>query len=122
MAIAATQAAIAMEEAGNELSPHAVIQLLLDGAVERLDEAAKHLQAGDEDQAGRLMEKAINILNGLRSSLDFDQGGETAVRLEKLYCHIIRRLMVAESDTGPLILAESSKLLNNLKTSWDAIA
>ncbi|MBR9911621.1 MAG: hypothetical protein GYB33_14845 [Gammaproteobacteria bacterium] len=121
MSIAVTQAALKMEAAGNELSPHAVIQLLLDGALERLDEAALHLRCGRDEEAGRLMAKAIGIINGLRESLDFDRGGEMAVKLDRLYAYLISRLSDAETDTGAFVLAESSKLLSELKSGWDAI-
>lgn len=122
MSVAVTQAALVMEEAGNELSPHAVIQLLLDGALERLDQASVKLHQGHTEEAGRLMEKAIGIINGLRQSLDFELGGEMAVKLDSLYGYLIERLAEAEADNGEMILAESSKLLGELKSGWDAIA
>lgn len=122
MSIAMTQAALKMDAAGDDLTPHAVIQLLLDGALERLDDAALHLRCGREEEAGQLMEKAIGIINGLRQSLDFELGGEMALRLDRLYKYLISRLTQAETDTGPFILAESSKLLRELKSGWDAIS
>lgn len=122
MSVAVTQAALVMEEAGNELSPHAVIQLLLDGALERLDEAALKLNQGNEEEAGQLMTKAIGIINGLRESLDFERGGEMALKLDRLYGYLITRLAEAEVDTGEVILSESTKLLSELKSGWDAIA
>ena len=121
MSIAVTQAALAMEDAGEELTPHQVIQLLLSGALERLDEAALQLRCGREEEAGRLMGKAIGILNGLRESLDFERGGEMAVKLDTLYGYLIRRLSEAEADTGEFVLAESSKMLGELKSGWDDI-
>lgn len=121
MSIPQTQAAFKMDEAGDLLSPHAVITLLLEGALERLDDAASHLRQGRETEAGQLMEKAIGIINGLRESLDFERGGEMAMRLERLYTYVISRLLQADSDTGEFILAESSKLLRELKSGWDQI-
>ncbi|WP_439134327.1 flagellar export chaperone FliS [Pseudomaricurvus sp.] len=121
LSIEETQAAARMEEHAEQLTPHAVIQLLLDGALERLDQAALQLRCGREDEAGQLMHKAIGIINGLRESLDFDLGGEMAVRLDRLYGYVIQRLEEAEADTGEFILAESSKMLTELKSGWDAI-
>ncbi len=119
MSIAVTQAAVTMEDVGEELTPHQVIQLLLDGALERLDQAALQLRCGREQEAGKLMGKAIGIINGLRESLDFDRGGEMAVKLDTLYDYLIRRLSEAEVDTGEFVLAESCKLLGELKAGWD---
>lgn len=117
-----TQAATYMEANADRLTPYDVIQLLMDGALERLDQAAEQLRQGQEDVAGLLMGKAIGILNGLRGSLDFDQGGEMAVRLDQLYAYLIVRLEEAEAETGGAILQESSQLLSELKSGWDAIA
>lgn len=120
--IAQTQAATYMEASVDRLTPYEVIQLLLDGALERLDQAAEQLRQGQEELAGLLMGKAIGILNGLRDSLDFDQGGEMAVRLDQLYSYLIVRLQEAEAETGGEVLQESSQLLVELKSGWDAIA
>lgn len=122
MSIAATQAALTMEQESEQLTPHEVIQLLLAGALERLDQAALQLRCGREREAGELMSKAIAIINGLRESLDFDLGGEMAVKLDGLYGYVIKRLSEAEADTGEFILAESSKMLSELKSGWDDIA
>lgn len=120
--LAQTQAATFMEANADRLTPYEVIQLLLDGALERLDQAAEQLCQGQEELAGLLMGKAIGIINGLRDSLNFDQGGEIAVRLDQLYGYLILRLQEAEAETGGAILQESSQLLAELKSGWDAIA
>jgi len=119
MSIAVTQAAVTMEDRADELTPHQVIQLLLAGALERLDQAALQLRCGREGEAGKLMGKAIGIINGLRESLDFEMGGDMAVKLEKLYSYLIQRLSEAEADTGEFVLAESCKMLGELKAGWD---
>lgn len=120
--LAQTRAATFMEANADRLTPYEVIQLLLDGALERLDQAAEQLRQGQEALAGLLMGKAIGIIHGLRDSLNFDQGGEIAVRLDQLYGYLILRLQAAEAETGGAILQESSQLLAELKSGWDAIA
>ncbi len=121
MSIAATQAAMTMESEAEFLTPHKVIQLLLDGALERLEQASLQLRCGNTDEAGQLMTKAVGILSGLQESLDFDRGGEMAVQLDNLYRHMIGRLLEAEEDTGEFILAESIRALRELKSGWDSI-
>lgn len=120
--IAQTQAATYMEANADRLTPYEVIQLLLDGALERLDQAADQLRQGNEELAGLLMGKAIGIINGLRDNLNFELGGEMAVRLDQLYAYLIVRLQEAEAETGSAVLAESSQLLSELKSGWEAIA
>lgn len=121
MAIAATRAAIEMEERFDSVSPYEVIALLLDGALERVDQAQQTLSKGNTADAGILMARVIDIVNGLRKSLDFEQGGELAGNLDSLYEYIVQRLREAEAETGDEILAEASKLLGEVKSGWDAI-
>lgn len=122
MAISQTRAAVALQERSEEVSPYEVITLLLDGALERVDQAKDTLASGDVEQAGELMTRLVGIVNGLRGSLDFDKGGEVAVNLDNLYGYITDRLCVAEEDTGDAILLEAGQLLNQVKSGWDGIA
>ena len=122
MNIAVTKAAVEMEKRSDTISPHEVISLLLDGALERAEQAKDTLSSGDAETAGHLMTKLVGIVNGLRASLDFDKGGELAHHLEEMYGYIVERLCEAEADNGGEILDETSALLGNLKNGWDAIA
>lgn len=122
MAIAVTRAAIEMEERSESITPYEVIGLLLDGALERVGQAKQTLAKGNTEEAGELMTRVIDIINGLRGSLDFEQGGELAENLDSLYGYIIERLCEAEAETGDHILSETSKLLGEVKSGWDGIA
>lgn len=122
MAIAVTRAAIEMEQRSDSVSPYEVIALLLDGALERVCQAKQTLAKGNTEEAGELMTRVIDIINGLRGSLDFEQGGELAENLDSLYGYIIQRLCDAEAETGDDILSETTKLLSEVKSGWDGIA
>lgn len=122
MAIAVTRAAIEMEQRSDSVTPYEVIALLLDGALERVDQAQQTLAKGNTEEAGELMARVIDIINGLRGSLDFEQGGELAENLDSLYGYIIERLCAAEAETGDAVLAEANKLLAEVKSGWDGIA
>lgn len=122
MSISVTQAAIEMEQRSDELSPYEVISLLLDGALERVDQAKSTLAKGNTEEAGELMERIVGIINGLRGSLDFEKGGEIAVTLDKLYAYINTRLCEAEAETGDEVLLETNELLKQVKSGWDGIA
>lgn len=122
MAISVTKAALEMEQRSESITPHEVISLLLDGALERAEQARETLQAGDTELAGQFMTRLVGIINGLRASLDFDKGGEVAHHLESVYEYLVERLCVAEADNGDEILTETKHLLGDLKNGWDAIA
>lgn len=122
MATAANQIISEFEEPTREYSPHELISLLLNGALARIDQAKTTLHEGDSEAAGVLMAKVVGIVNGLRASLDLENGGEIAGNLDALYNYISSRLCEAEEDTGESILMEASNLLNEVKTGWDGIA
>ena len=59
-----------------DADPHRLIQLLLDGALDRIAQAKGALIAGDTPAMGEALGKAIGILSGLQGSLDLERGGE----------------------------------------------
>jgi flagellar protein FliS len=106
-------------EAVDEITPYRVITMLLDGALERVDQAIISLDEGDFDEASILVGKTIGIVGGLRESLDTKQGGELANNLDLLYEYILGRLQVIDEFHEPvIILDEVRKLLNEVHLGW----
>ena len=64
---------------------------------------------------------AISIIDGLRSSLDTNAGGEIAQNLDDLYDYMIRRLMRANMEDNPDLLDEVLSLLRSIKDAWDTL-
>lgn len=121
MSVAATQAAIELQNNADTISPYQVISLLLDGAFERLEQAQQCYSQGDTGNGEIFIRKIIGIINGLRASLDMERGGEVAENLESVYEYIVERLLIVEKN--PLeILAEVSDLLGEIKSGWDGIS
>lgn len=101
---------------------HRLIQMLLEGALERIASAKGHLLRGDVARKGELIGKAIGIVAGLRQSLNHGQGGELAGNLDRLYGYMERRLLQANLGSDSRALDEVASLLGEIKTAWDAIA
>lgn len=116
-----TKAAIELEKQAAEISPHKLIQLMLEGAIERIDQAKQTLSEGQEEETGHLIGKAVGIVDGLKGSLDHEQGGEIATHLDNLYGYINNRLCEAEVETGDEILTEAGQLLTEVKSGWQGI-
>ncbi len=116
-----TRAAVEMEERADDITPYEVINLMFDGALERVEQAKLSLDCGKEEEAGVLLSKIVGIINGLRESLDLEKGGEIAANLKQLYDYMIARLSEAEADTGKAILSETGGLLADLKESWAGV-
>jgi flagellar protein FliS len=118
MSLSAKSIAIKAETV-DEITPYRVITMLLDGALERVDQAIISLDDGDFDEASILVGKTIGIVSGLRESLDTKQGGELANNLDLLYEYILGRLQVIDEFHEPvIILDEVRKLLNEVHLGW----
>ena len=99
-------------------SPHQLIQLLLDGARQKIAAAKGYMQRNEVSSKGEFIGKAINIVEGLRISLDREQGGETAANLDNLYEYMGRRLLQANLDDDSQLLDEVSALLQEISSAW----
>jgi flagellar protein FliS len=102
-------------------NPHRLIQMLFEGALKRIAFAKGAMQRKQIAEKGKFIGQTIEIIGGLRASLDKDKGGDVAANLESLYEYIGRQLVVANLKDNEQILDEVSGLLNDVKTAWDAI-
>ena len=102
-------------------SPHRLIQMLMEGALGKIAAAKGNMERGNIQAKGDQIGSAIAILDGLKSSLDKEKGGEIAQNLEDLYIYMERRLIEAHSHNDTAILDEVSDLLRQIKEAWDAI-
>lgn len=102
-------------------SPHRLIQMLLEGALEKINLAKGYMQRGETPLKGTHISWAISIIDGLRMSLDKESGGEIADNLDALYDYMGRRLVEANLHNDPEILNEVSGLLLEIKSAWDSI-
>lgn len=104
-----------------DADPHRLIQLLYNGALERINMAKARIQAKDFEGKNRLINKSIEIVAGLRGFLNFEKGGDLAPKLEALYDYMERRLFEANVRNDTVMLDEVSMLLRQLKDGWDGI-
>lgn len=113
---------MSLETSVNHASPHQLIALLFDGALHAMKLAVLCLQKGKIAKKGAAISKAINIIdNGLKSSLNFEQGGEIAENLNDLYQYISQQLVLANLHNDQEKLQFCFNLLNNIAESWREI-
>lgn len=103
-------------------SPHRLIQMLMEGVLQRLAEAKGAIQRNDKVTKGETIGKAITIVSGLRSSLNKEVGGELADNLDELYDYMQRRLLEANVSSDEAMLDEVMALMRTIKSGWDGIA
>jgi len=104
-----------------DADPHKLIQLLYNGALERINMAKARMRAKDFEGKGKLITKTIEIIGGLRSFLDIEKGGDLALRLESLYDYMERTLFEANAKNDVAKLDEVADLLRSIKDGWDGI-
>jgi flagellar secretion chaperone FliS len=100
-------------------SPHQLVILLFEGAREAVVIARSGIEAGNIPQKGMAITKAIDIiLNGLRASLDLEEGGNLAQNLYALYDYMARRLLHANMRNDKAALDEVLTLLSEIHSAW----
>jgi flagellar protein FliS len=104
-----------------DATPHRLIQMLMEGALDKIATAKGHLLHGEMAEKGRHISWAISIISGLQSSLDMEKGGEISANLDDLYDYMVRRLGEASAQNDPKILDEIISLLVEVKSAWDVI-
>ncbi|WP_036297164.1 flagellar export chaperone FliS [Methylobacter marinus] len=101
--------------------PHQLIVMLFDGALERIAIAKGAIFRQDIAEKGQKIGRAIAIIDGLRASLDKDNGGEIAENLDDLYDYMQRRLLDANINSDVEILDEVTGLIKDVREAWVAI-
>ena len=103
-----------------DANPHQLIQMLLNGALEKIASAKGHMLRNNLEKGG-CISRVISILDGLRESLNFEVGGEIAENLNQIYEYCQRRLLQANAENDPKYLDEVTALLREIQVAWESI-
>lgn len=110
------------ESAVNGADPYRLIQLLMQGGLDRLGQAKYAMEQKDTATKGLMLGKATSIIGGLQAALDREQAPELCDNLERLYDYMQRRLLQANLHNDPAIIVEVRDLLQTVKSGWDELA
>ena len=108
----------------SEASPHRLIQMLMEGGLDRMAQAKGAMSRGDIPQKVVLITKAIDIITGLRQGMDESKAEDKVAfqRQDSLYEYMTIRLTQANAQNDPEIIDEEARLLITVKSGWDEIA
>ncbi len=104
-----------------DVDRHKLIMLLFDGAIERINVAKSRIQAKDYEGKNKLITKAIEIVSGLKSFLDLEQGKDLAQNLFDLYDYCERRLLEANIKNDIDMLDEVADHIRKVREGWVGI-
>jgi flagellar protein FliS len=102
--------------------PERLVVMLYDGAHRFLFQAAHAMRSGDIATMNNRMQRAEAILGELRGTLNFEDGGEIATRLESIYSFCQRHLLEARLKRDAARIEQVMKLLAELREAWDQVA
>lgn len=105
----------------SEASPHRLVQMLMQGGLDRIAQAKGALERKDIATKGLCIGKAVAIVGGLREGLNQEEVATTLADVDGLYDYMMRRLTEANISNDVKILDEVGGLLSNVKEGWDAI-
>jgi len=112
----------ALEVAVYGASPVGLVVLLYEGAIKAIIQAKILMDQQRHAEKGVMINKAVDIIEGLRVALDHQKGESISLNLEDLYIYAKFRLGVANMKNDPDILDEVANLFSVILPSWQALA
>jgi flagellar protein FliS len=113
---------IGVETSVQTADPFKLILLLFEGARDAILIARSAMEANQIEARGTAISKAIDIItNGLKASLDLEQGGALAEQLSGLYEYMTIRLLHANMKNDKSVLDEVLMLLEEIHSAWREI-
>jgi flagellar protein FliS len=103
-------------------TPGQLVVMLYDGALRFLHQGAALMRAEDQLGCDAKLRRAEAIIDELHTTLDKEQGGEIASRLEGIYVFCKRHLIEARIEREPGMIDKVSELLGELREAWLQIA
>lgn len=100
--------------------PHRVIQLMMQGFLERLAQAKGAIDRNDMEVKSVAISKAQGLLHGLQDALDLSQGA-MAEDLYGLYAYMDERIWDASLARDIVPLEEVMSLMVTIKSGWDQL-
>lgn len=98
-----------------------LILKVYNGALSALETARRHYEKSEWPQGYSELEKARKFIVHLYSTLNFEQGGEVAENLGKMYVYVLSEFEAIEATKSLDHIDSCLTVLNNLKAGWEGI-
>jgi len=121
-AYTASQTAAYRQQSILTATPGQLVVMIYDGCLRFLNQAAYALRDNDAIQAGARLSRAEAIIVELLETLDLEQGGVVASRLQGIYVFCLRHLTEARAAGDPEMVEKVGELLGELRDAWAQVA
>lgn len=112
---------VGVESAIVSASAYEHVALLLGGLITALVSAKLAISRSDVASKGEQVSRALDIVDNLRASLDFERGGQLAERLWSIYEYAEVRMLEANIASDSEKLDEVINLFSEIQAGWSAI-
>lgn len=102
-------------------SPHQLVVVMFEELLKALDAMAVAIERRDYSQRIKRQSRALNILHGLESSLDFAKGGEIAEGLAAIYREARRLTMLGSRESDVDQIRRAREMLSEIASAWSQI-
>ena len=99
-----------------------LVVTLYEGAIKFLKQAVLAMDRGDYLEKGRLIGKALDIIQELDVTLNMEAGGEISQNLHKLYLFMVEQLLKANVQKDAQKIQGVVSLLDDLNQGWKTVA
>lgn len=115
-------AQVGLETEVNSASPHGLIIMLYDGAIQAIRKSKIYLEMNDLEQKGISISKAMKIISdGLAAAVDVKSGGQLAEQLLSLYDYMCKELVLSNLHNDVQKMDHCIALLEDLRSAWSEI-
>jgi len=96
-----------------------ILLMMYSGAIRSLKKAMEALEKNQRLEKAKQLNKTQDIVNELRSTLNFNINAEIAQNLDSLYDFITQRLITGNLQNDPKPLKEALGILVTLNGAWE---
>ena len=101
--------------------PHRLVAIVFEELLKTLDAMAIACRRKDWSQRGTRQARALKLVHGLESTLDFETGGELALSLLAIYREARRLVLKGGADNDEAAIGKAREMLGEIAGAWDQI-
>ena len=83
-----------------------------------LNQTIYYFEMNEIEKRVSAINKGLDVVHALLSVLNYEAGGEIALRLRSLYLYSIKKLTAANFDRDPKLVGEVMNIFRNLHEGW----